>query len=72
MGRECGRHGSEEEYVQRICGVTFSRNTLRNHLHMMGFVITAHVGMRKNLVRLTTYHMSVMLYNTCTFLHWLG
>ena len=49
-----------------------NRSTLRNHLHVMGFVITSHVGMRKNLVRRPTYHMSAMLHHTCAFLPWFG
>jgi hypothetical protein len=56
MGRECGTQGSGEEYVQRIRGIIFSPNTLRNHLHVMVFVITSHVGVRKNLIRLPIHH----------------
>ena len=37
--------------TERICAVMFSRNTLRNRLRVMGFVITIHVELRKNLVR---------------------
>jgi len=57
-----------------ICGVMFSRNSLRNHLHMKGFVMTSHFGVRKNLVRrpIYTYHMIAILHHTCSFLPWLG
>jgi len=68
IGRECDTQGSGEEYIERICGVMFSRNTLRNHFHVMGFVIISHVGVRKNLIRRPIYHISAMISLLCSAL----
>jgi hypothetical protein len=47
-------------YISCVCSLMFIHNILRQHLHVMDFVIISHVGAGNNFSHLPIYYAGVM------------